>query len=222
MKLQRRQYVRALAALGVTTVTGCLDAGDSSPTVLAEPDREIDASELPYLTWGEQVPDVTIQAPLEDRSVSLRDVEKPMLFTFFYSHCETVCPGLVATLRNVQTHSLNEGYADEIELCPVTFDPARDTESRLREYGELMNVDVDAGNWHFLRPKTETRARKIVGDEFGVGFSKQTPEDMDKYMFMHSPITTLANGRGYVERTYRTKTPDSEQIIEHLRKIREA
>lgn len=221
----RRAFLRSTAGVAaVGAVAGCLGVigGDGSPTVLSEPDRQYDSEDLPYPAWGERVPDVTVSAALSDRAVATRDVSKPALYTFFYSHCNTVCPVLISTMRNVQTHASNEGYADEVSLLPVTFDPERDTADRLREYAGEMNVDVDADNWTFLRPSDPERAAAVATDEFGVVFERSHPEDMDMYMFTHSALTFLVNGDGYVERAYRSQAPNEDQILADLEQVREA
>jgi protein SCO1/2 len=222
----RRAFLRASAGTGLAgAVAGCLGVlggGDDSPTVLDEPDRQFDSEDLPYPAWGQRVPDVTVPAGLSDREVDTREVSTPALYTFFYSHCQTVCPVLVATLRNVQTHAANQGYADEVSLLPVTFDPERDTPERLRAYANQMNVDADADNWTFLRPETPARAEAVVADAFGVGFDRTESEEMDRYMFTHNALTFLVNGDGYVERAYFSKSPDEDRIIADLRRVRTA
>ena len=124
--------------------------------------------------------------PTESREIKLGDIETPALLTFFYSHCQTVCPVLVATQRNIQARAQDDGYGDEVSFFPVTFDPARDTAERLRTYAEKMNVDLAAENWHFLRPASTERAESVVEGQLGVAFERTEPEDMDAYMFTHS------------------------------------
>lgn len=221
--MRRREYLRKTGALGATVLTGCLGAAGSNPSVmLPEPDRRFESSEVPYPAWGEKIPDVSVPAPLENREVEMREFSKPRLITFFYSYCQTVCPVLISTMRNVQTHSLNNGYGDSIEILTVTFDPERDKAERLGEYAERMNVDTEAGNWHFLRPESKSRAEEVVTDGFGVAFQRTHPENMDRYMFTHTSLTFLVNSDGYVERAYNTSSPKAESIIEDLEKVREA
>jgi protein SCO1/2 len=220
--MQRRTFLRGATAAGVLGTAGCLGLGDSNPDVaLGEPDREYTSEDLPYPAWGERVPDVTLPAT-DGGEVSTRTVETPALFTFFFSYCETVCPFLIQAMRNVQTHSIEEGYAEEVGFFPVTFDPERDDTERLQAYGEEMNVDLDAGNWTFLRPASRERAKEVVQEEFGVTFERTDPEDgdSDMYMFAHSALTFLVNADGYVERAYRTKSPDPERIIDDLERVR--
>jgi len=223
--MRRRTYLSLAGSAAVAGTAGCLGAlggGDGTPTVLSEPDREYDSEDLPYPAWGERVPDVTVPAPLDGGEVSARDVSQPALYTFFYSHCNTVCPVLISTMRNVQTHAANEGYGDEVSLLPVTFDPERDTADRLRTYAEEMNVDADADSWTFLRPESPERAEIVVSEAFGVAFERTHPDDMDAYMFTHSALTFLVNRDGYVERAYRSKAPNEDQILDDLAAVREA
>lgn len=222
MTMQRRDYLRGTATLGAAGLAGCLDVGDSNSDVtLSEPDRPFESADVPYPAWGQQIPSVTLPAPLADRRVSLGSVETPSLVTFFYSHCKTVCPVLVSTLRDVQTHAVENGYGDQVAFFPVTFDPARDDADRLGEYAEQMHVDVDAGNWHFLRPRSPERARAVVDESFGVAFQRQS-SDSSGYMFAHTALTLLVNGDGYVERAYQTKSPDDGRIVDDLRAVRNA
>lgn len=219
--MHRREYLRSFAAAGAvtTSVAGCL--GDGNPnTALGRPDRQYESEDVPYPAWGQRVPDVSIDDPLAGTEIRVRDVDTPTLLTFFYSHCQTVCPVLVSTLREVQTHALTEGYGEEVTFLPVTFDPERDDAGRLEAYAEQLNVDLDAGNWRFLRPATTDRARAVVSDQFGVFFERTQPEDMDKYMFTHTALTLLVNADGYVERAYRTKSPDETQLIDDLGRVR--
>ena len=223
--MYRRTALRSAGVLGaVGSLAGCLGGlGGSNPNVtLAEPDRRFESDDVPYPAWGERIPNVTLRAPLDDRELRLRDAEEPGLLTFFYSHCNTVCPVLISTLRNVQTHAGNNGYEDGVAFFPVTFDPARDTATRLRTYADEMHVDAAAGNWHFLRPGSKDRAKAVVEEQFGVAFRRTEPEEMDMYMFSHGALTLLVNAEGYVERAYRSKSPSEETIIEDLEAVRTA
>jgi len=222
--MNRRDYLRTVTALGLSSgIAGCagvLDSDGNPNVTLPEPDREVDGEDLPYPAWGQQVPDVTLPAPRADRTVELRSVDEPSVLTFFYSHCNTVCPVLISTMRNVHTHSLNEGYADQVTFFPTTFDPQRDDADRLGTYADEMNVDPDAENWQFLRPESRDRAKSVVQEQFGVAFERTEPEEMDMYMFTHSALTFLVNADGYVERAYRSKSPDAERIIDDLDTVR--
>jgi protein SCO1/2 len=222
--MQRRTYLRAVGTGAAVGLAGCL-GGSGNPNVsLAKPDRENDVTseDLPYPAWGQQVPDVTLTDPLGGSTVSVRDIEGPHFHTFFFTNCMTVCPVLISALREVQIHSVTEGYADQVSFYPVTFDPARDDAAAFQKEATQMNVDMDVGNWHFLRPADEAEAKSVVEDQFGVFFQKNEPNEEGNYMFTHLGLVMLVNGDGYVERTYRGNQPDEQTLIDDLTALREA
>lgn len=102
----------------------------------------------------------------------------------------------------------------------VAFDPSRDTEKKLRDYARKTRIDLEAGNWYFLRPETAKRA-KSVSERFGVKFKKFRPEKNEPYMFTHTAVIYLINSRGYVERAYLGKNPVATKINEDLKKVLE-
>ncbi|WP_436903399.1 SCO family protein [Halovenus halobia] len=225
--MNRRTFLKTAGAVSALSgVAGCLGSDDNTDSnanvVLAEPDRPFESSDVPYPAWGEQIPDATVPTPEQSQSVSLRAVSEPALLTFFYSHCQTVCPVLIATQRNVQAHAQNNGYGDAVSFFPVTFDPSRDTADRLQTYAQEMNINAESDNWRFLRPASTERAKTVVYEQFGVAFQRTEPEDMDMYMFTHTPLTLLVNADGFVERAYRSKSPNEDQIISDLQRVRTA
>ncbi|MFB6107663.1 MAG: SCO family protein [Haloplanus sp.] len=219
--MRRRTYLRALGAAGLGATVGCLGGGHPH-TTLGEPDRRdgVTSDAFPFPAWGQQIPDVTIANPLGGGTVTLRDVDRPVFVTFFYSHCNTVCPRLISSLREVQIHSVQHDYADEVGFYPITIDPQRDTADRLRSYADEMNVALDAGNWQFLRPDGRDRAKTVVEDDFGFKFKRTHPEGMDGYMFTHMGLVLLVNADGYVERAYQSKNGHEQQYIADLKKVR--
>lgn len=222
--MNRRTFLASGAAVTATTgAAGCLGllGGDGNGDVaLPKPDRQFDSEAVPYPAWGQKVPDVRLPDPIAETEVRLRDVETPSFVTFFYSNCQTVCPVLVSRLRQLQGHAGDNGYADAVSFLPITFDPERDTAETLREYADRMAVDAAGENWRFLRPASKARATAVVEEEFGVAFERTEPEDMDQYMFMHTSLTLLVNADGYVERAYRSQSPDVETMTDELRTVR--
>jgi protein SCO1/2 len=212
---------------GVTGTAGCLGGvgvtGSGNPNVtLPEPDRQYDSDDVPYAAWGQQVPDVTVPDAFTGDPVSVRDVDGIRYHTFFFANCMTLCPILESRLRELQIHSIEEGDADAVAFYPITFDPERDTAERLRREADEMNVDLSAGNWHYLRPGTRAEAERVVTDEFGVFFERAGEMD-GKYMFNHPGVIQLVNADGYVERAYRVGMdgePSESRMIDDLRRVR--
>lgn len=216
----RRRFLGSAGALALGGVAGCLGDSGNDDTHLGPPDRPGDPEDYAYPAYGQQVPDVTVEAPLHDSSISPRDLDSTVVMTFFYSYCESVCPRLISALRNVQTAASRRGYEDQVTFLPVTFDPARDTASRFEEYAEAMRVDLDAGNWYFLRPDGEQRAKEVVSDTFGLHFEQTDPNgDKPGYMFAHMALILVVNPSGYVERAYPDQQPVWQDIESDVRTV---
>jgi len=249
--MDRRTYLRSLAAgagVGATVGTaGCLGVlGDSGAegTVLGPP--ELDLSEASHPSYGDEMPEFTAPDPITGEEVSVADFEgeRAVLWTSFYTNCpDGVCPALILRLRRAQAVAADptgrnpeypfvppqirdtigpEAYSDEVAFLPTTFDPERDDAEALREYAGRQGVDLDAGNWHFLRPESYERARELHDEQFGLAIEKQPAEDIEnlEYRFPHYGLIILANKRGVVERAYpRGPQTDIERLVDDVQRV---
>jgi len=210
--MDRRNFLRSAAAAtgvgGAGTLAGCLGVlGDSGAegTVLGPP--ELDLSESVHPTYGDEMPDFTVPDPIAGEAVSIADFEgeRAVLWTSFYTRCpDGVCPALIQRLRRAQAVATEEGFSDEVAFLPLTFDPEADTADVLREYADRQGVDLDAGNWHFLRPETYDAGQALMDEHFGLVIEKQPADDFEnlEYQFPHYGLILLTNKRGIVERAY--------------------
>ena len=222
----RRGYLATVGAVGLGgALSGCLGDDD---TVLGPPaDRDAESEALSFPAHGERLPSVTLPSPLHEREVTTTEFEgeRETLVTFVFTRCSMVCPALTGNLAQVQAHAAEGGFADEVALLPITFDPVYDTPEVLREYSEYVGADPTAENWQFLRPASQERAREAVAETFGVGFEKTdayTPdEEREEMEFVHTSVTILANRDGYVERGYSPGSPSPAQVIDDLDAVRE-
>ena len=208
----------ALSLSGCVGMIGDGSDGDSNTYLDAkEWDGVDDPSNLPFPTHGDALPSTTLPAPLRDGTdVSVPDdLETDLLMTFIYTTCMTMCPRLTALMAQTQDYAREEGYTDQVSFVETTFDPARDDADAFREWADDHRIEMDDGNWYFLRPETEDRAKEVVQETYGVYFTKTEPEDMDAYMFSHSGVIVLANKQGYVERAYKLQSqrnPESPRV----------
>jgi protein SCO1/2 len=238
--MQRRTFLRLATVSAGGAIAGCL-GGDDSNTVLEEPFiEEADPEDLAYPAHGEELPDVTLPAPVHGRDVSTREFvgERETLLTFVYTRCPGPCPGMTAALAHVFVDAADEGYSDEVALMPMTFDPNYDDPERIRKFSERNGADPTAENWLFLRPETPERADEVVNGEFGVGFEEVpksegghgnhnasqgetlNPDEGDT-AFVHTNLVILANRDGYVERAY-PEVPRPDQVLSDLRTVRDS
>lgn len=246
--MQRRAFLRTVTASTAVAVAGCLGGNSSSGnpnTVLDEPDREVDVDPeaLAYPAYGQELPEVTVPAPLHEREISTTEFvgERETLLTFVFTRCLGPCPGLTAALAHVQSAAAENGYPDEVALMPISFDPEHDTTDRLREFSEINGADPVADNWLFLRPESPARADAVVNGEFGVGFQEveiegesgghdgDGPEhgevlgrgEADDTAFTHTNLFLLVNRDGYVERAYSPDPPLPATVLEDLEAVRD-
>ena len=224
--MDRRHYLRSLAVPAVAGSAGCLGVlGDSGPegTVLDPPEQDL--SEASHPSYGDEMPHFSVPDPITGEEVSTEAFEgdRAVLWTSFYTNCpDGVCPALVLRLRRAQEVAAEEGYGDEAAFLALTFDPERDTADVLREYAGQQGVDLDAGNWHFLRPESYERGQELLDEHFGLVIEKADADDYEnlEYQFPHYGLILLANEQGIVERAYpRGPQTDVERLVTDFERV---
>lgn len=206
--MDRRRYLGSLAASGFTFTAGCLGAVPGvggSQTVLGPPEQDLSASAHP--SHGDEFPELTLRDPLLGEDVSTADLEgeRAFLTTFFYTNCPNgMCPALILRLRRAQAAAAEGGYGDQAAFLPITFDPERDTADTLEKFAGEQGVDLEAGNWHFLRPDSYEAGVSLIEERFGLKIEKVDADEYEslEYTFPHYNLILLANDRGIVERAY--------------------
>lgn len=197
-----------LGTVAMAAMTGCQEAiglGGNDDTVLGEPERDLSASVHP--TYGDDLPAVTVPDPILDEDVSTDQFagERAVLLTFFYTHCpDGMCPALILRLRRAQERAAEAGFGDDAAFLAITFDPERDTADRLETYAGQQGVDLETGNWHFLRPESFDAGAELIEEHFGLVIEKQPTDEYDdlEYVFPHYNLILLANADGIIERSY--------------------
>jgi len=231
-RLSRRRALQAGATILGGSLAGCVDVlgGDDAgegDVVLGEPPNHDSrsAGDLPYPIHGESLPEATVPAPLSDRSVTTTEFvgDRHVMLTFVFTRCSMTCLALTSNLVQVQADAARNDYGDEFAFLETTFDPEYDTPERLAAYGEERGVDLDAGNWYFLRPESPERARTVATDTYGV-FFEYVPEadrQMENMAWTHSNLLLLVNADGYVERAYDGEVPTPAAVLDDVGTLRE-
>jgi len=224
--MQRRELLQGVTAAGATGVAGCLSragSGQDSTVVLDPPgDRQFDSDELPYPAYGEALPDFSLPNPLSGERIATEDVDETLVVTGFFATCPAECVQLVGQLAGVQHGTVRDDIADEVRFLAITFDPERDDAAALREYAARMEIDLDAGNWEFLRPRDADAAKRVVDERLGITFDRVGAGEsarVEGYDFNHLSLTFLVNPAGYVERAYRTSQPDADVVLSDVQTV---
>ncbi|AFZ73557.1 SCO family protein [Natronobacterium gregoryi] len=219
--MNRRAVLGVGAAAGLSAVAGCLTGtfGDeaSDDIVLGPPDDVEDRGEPIYPTHGDPFPSFELPDPVQETTVDIDEIDECLLCTAFFASCPAECIPLIDSLSTVQANTLEQGIDDQARFLAITFDPERDTADELSHHAGLLDVDLEAGNWHYLRPEDHERAKSVVEDDLGIPFERE--ELGDEYDFLHITVTFLVNPNGYVERSYRGENPDPTEMTNDLEQV---
>jgi len=93
------------------------------------------------------VPDVVLRDQ-EGRRVNLAKAladPKPVVLSFIFTSCTTICPVLTATMAQTQ-QSLGPDASD-VRMLSISIDPDYDTPARLRQYAQRFHAGE---GWEFL------------------------------------------------------------------------
>jgi protein SCO1/2 len=110
----------------------------------------------------------------------------PVLLTFFYARCDTMCPLILSDVRALET-ALPEGDREALRVVVVTIDPDDDA-ARLREVAAERGLPLD--RWSLVRGD-EAEVRTLAST-VGMAY-RRTPDG-----FAHNAILTVLDGRGVV------------------------
>lgn len=123
--------VAAASARVVTASGGRAGAEEAPAGLVTRPRMEVPAIEL---------------TDQQGRPVSLAGVTGPVLLTFAYGHCSTVCPTSVSRLQAARAGARR----DEIPIFVVTLDPWRDPPERLASIAAAWRLNREGGQDRLL------------------------------------------------------------------------
>jgi cytochrome oxidase Cu insertion factor (SCO1/SenC/PrrC family) len=138
-------------------------------------------------------------------TISLADLRgRPVVLTFVFAHCQTMCPFIVATLRRAAP----EGAA----VLLVTLDPWRDTPRTLP--GIARQWELPPG-FHVLSSR-EPRDVLRVAEAYGVGFQR----DDRTGDIVHPGLVFLVDANGRLGYTF--NNPPAAWVREGLQRLERA
>jgi protein SCO1/2 len=224
--MRRRGVLGGIAAATVGATAGCTSVlgGEPEGVVLGPQEDQIaDSEDLAYPAYGEPLPAFELRDPVTGITIDSVALDRTGIITGVFTSCPAECGILLRRLVGVQRRVAEAGMTDETAFLPITFDPERDDAAALRENAESIGADLDAGNWHYLRPESPERAKSVVEDRLGIGFERTTEsERLPGYDFTHAVVTLLANPDGIVERAYRGEGIDRDRVADDIETVVEA
>lgn len=260
--MDRRTYIQSAGVAGIASTAGCLGGVlDGAPedengngddgnresraegAVLSPPEET--RGDPIHPSYGDEVPSFSVADPLSGETVTDDQFrgERAFLMTFVYTSCpDGVCPALLQYLLAGQRDAAENGYADDVAFIAITFDPETDTADALEAQANEVGIDLDAGNFHFLRPESNDAASELVREKFGVIYEIHDDHDDhggdgegtagagdggdgtgDTPTETHYDLALLVNEDGIVERSYpRLVTmdgTDADEVLDDLRTV---
>ena len=138
---------------------------------------------------------------------------KIYIANFFFTSCTTVCPKMATNLLKVQNEFSNN---DKVKIMSHTVMPWVDNQKRLKEYGEINNIDSKF--WHLLTgPKDEIYkiARESYFADEGFGKSVTTIDD-----FIHTEKFFLIDSNNKIRAIYNgTLSLETSRMIEDIKSL---
>ena len=132
---------------------------------------------------------------------------KPTVIGMIFTHCTYACPRLTADIEQI-AKSLNV-EKDKVNFVLVSFDAARDTSARLKEFANTMHLDKD---WTLLHGSED--AVRTLSVLLGVQFEKDANGD-----FSHSNLVSLLDKQGVFEYQKEGLEADHAETVNRLKKL---
>lgn len=143
---------------------------------------------------------------------------KPVILGTIYTRCPSVCPRITANMKAIRSAV----DTSAVHVVSVTFDPHRDTPSRLAAY--RAQYGIAGTSWQFLTG--DRPAIRRLMDRLGVrhtikGTDREFPRpDTDSaYVYTHSNQIALIDAKGRLRATYGGSQTPPELIANDLEKI---
>jgi len=220
VRLVRRIHARSAAVACALLIVSMAGAGCTSDA----PERSRTTGNTLSLDVDADLTDTTYTLRNQNGStirVPDRFLGAPVLVGTIYTSCPNVCPRITANMKAIRDR-LPDSTA--VQFVSLTFDPHRDTPSRLSAYRERFALT--GTDWQFLTGDTTTIARltERLDVRFQIkGTERSFPaaDTATSYVFTHSNQITLIDAEGRVRAEYAGSQTPPELLIEDLRTIQE-
>jgi protein SCO1/2 len=130
---------------------------------------------------------------------------RPVLLTFAYGHCVTVCPILVNAIRDARA-----GSDEPPPAVVVTLDPWRDTVGSLPGIARSWSLDAAKGGW-LLTGDPETVV--AAAEAYEVGFARDEKDGA----ITHPGLVLVLDAEGRI--AFRFLGPPAHWLIEAVRRL---
>lgn len=137
---------------------------------------------------------------------------------FIFTNCPDICPLTTNNMQRIQKELVNEKI-DGISFISLSFDPARDRPSVLKQYAQIRGIDLK--NWQFLTGEQAVidSIKKTMHFFAVAADTSYSEEGKPYYFFVHTDRISLIDREGRVRKNYRGSTVDVNEVIKDIKEI---
>ena len=162
---------------------------------------------------GVVVPDFQL-LDQDGRSLTMKDFAgRVLIVTFIYSRCPLpdFCPLMVKNLESVRRRANDEGIGGRLALLGVTLDPAFDTPTVLRVYGQSVLKGANRFDQWTLASGTAAHVEDVARF-FAVGYQS------DDGLVTHTLSTVVVGHDGRIMRTFASNSWRPDELFDVVRR----
>lgn len=136
---------------------------------------------------------------------------------FIYTHCPDVCPVITAKLNNINNQLENKS---DVHFAEISFDPARDTPSVLKNYMQSFNLDPKKFTMLTGDSVTVDSALNKMDILAKIAYTKTNEEGKRSYLMNHTNRILVMDQRGRVRFEYPGSVVPEKNVIEDINRLR--
>ena len=145
----------------------------------------------------------------QGRTVKLGEFQgKWVVIAMMYTSCQSSCPLIVQKMRKIE--ALFKEHGKQTEFLLITFDPERDTHTKLKSYRE--KTSINESSWHFWSGSVaDTRKLSML---LGIKYAK----DPESGEFMHDNKIVLLSPKGAIEARLQSLGESEADLLQAMNK----
>lgn len=136
---------------------------------------------------------------------------KPFVASFFFTSCPSICPKLIASMKEVHVRFANEQEA--VNFVSISVDPDTDTPEVLRQY--MSKNGMSFANWHSLTG-TKDEIYDVVVNKMKVHLGEKV-EVKEGYDIPHLAHLALFDAEGNLRGLFKTDSMELSALVRAIK-----